>query len=232
MWMRLGKELIRRISRMCADLNEWKVICANRRNLWIKRVLFTTSSRRRNWAVASLLMFLVSFRREWPQNSKPSPIRTTKNMPKHNYGRPTIILLDRLHLTGYCFTYRSKGGTDLCQTRQTQARQSVVDFNIKDGHMETQGTLLQPTCARNRGLWFPVNRDIDMNRLAELCRFIAGLAPRQFNAIADVIGDCKRLFEPAACSPENKTCQDRDADLPLVSIGPSGIGGRFQREMK
>ncbi len=92
--------------------------------------------------------------------------------------------------------------------------------------------LFKPSCTRDRGLWFPVNRGIDMNRLAELCRFIAALAPRQFDAIADMIGDCKRLFEPTACPPEHKIRQDRDTDLPLVSIGPSGIGGRFQRELK
>ncbi len=98
--------------------------------------------------------------------------------------------------------------------------------------MATQSTLFKPSCVRNRGVWFPVNRDIDMNRLTELCRFIAALAPRQFDAIADVIGDCKRLFEPAACAPDHKTCPDRDTDLPMVSIGRSGIGGRFQRELK
>ncbi len=98
--------------------------------------------------------------------------------------------------------------------------------------MVTQSTLLKRSGVRDRGLWFPVNRDIDMNRLTELCRFIAALAPRQFDAIADVIGDCKRLFEPAACTPERKSCQDKDTDLPLVSIGPSGIGGCFQRELK
>jgi hypothetical protein len=98
--------------------------------------------------------------------------------------------------------------------------------------MATQSTLFKASCVRNRGLWSPVNRDIDMNRLTELCRFIAALAPRQLNAMADIIGDCKRLFEPAACSPECQSREDSDTDLPLVSIGPSGIGGRFQRELK
>ncbi|NQT04290.1 MAG: hypothetical protein HQ580_19845 [Planctomycetes bacterium] len=98
--------------------------------------------------------------------------------------------------------------------------------------MATPSTLFKASCVRNRGVWFPVNRDIDMNRLTELCRFIAALAPRQFDAMADIIGDCKRLFEHASCSPDRQKHQGRDTDLPLVSIGPSGIGGRFQRELK
>jgi len=71
-----------------------------------------------------------------------------------------------------------------------------------------------------------------MNSLTELCLSIAALAPGQFDAIADIINDYRRLFEPVHGARERQARSDRDTDLPLVSIGPSGIGGRFQREIR
>ena len=98
--------------------------------------------------------------------------------------------------------------------------------------MEIRRTLPKSSCGLPHDLSISSIQDINVNSLTELCLSIAALMPGQFDAVADIIGDCKRLFEHSACASERQTSQDQATDLPLVSIGPSGIGGRFQRELK
>ena len=98
--------------------------------------------------------------------------------------------------------------------------------------MEVRRTLPKSSCGLPHDLSISANQDINVNSLTELCLSIAALMPGQFDTVADIIGDCKRLFEHSTCAPEPQDSQERNADLPLISIGPSGIGGRFQREVK
>ena len=98
--------------------------------------------------------------------------------------------------------------------------------------MEIRRTLPKSSCRLPHGLSTPASQDIDVNPLTELCLSIAALMPGQLDAIADIVDDYRRLFGAMAGSREQQSCSDRNADLPLVSIGPSGLGGRFQREIK
>lgn len=98
--------------------------------------------------------------------------------------------------------------------------------------MELRHALPQSSCGRPHDQRVPANQDTGVNGLTELCLSIAALTPGQFDAIADIINDYQRLFDAVSGAQERRTCSDRDTDLPLVSIGPSGIGGRFQRELR
>ena len=56
-----------------------------------------------------------------------------------------------------------------------------------------------------------------------LCRFIGSRSPREFDTIVKMVRGRK---SSVAVSVEG----GRKAGMPLVSIGPSGIGGEYQWE--
>ena len=93
----------------------------------------------------------------------------------------------------------------------------------------SQGLLFSEPSIAETGVWCSLNEGIDPVEWASLCRFIGNLGAREFKkAEKKVVGSpdslgsrVKALF---------KFEQSSLRGMPLVSIGPSGIGGEFQRE--
>ncbi len=89
--------------------------------------------------------------------------------------------------------------------------------------MESQGLLFSEPSIADTGIWCSLSEGIDPAQWASLCRFIGNKSPLEFNAIERMVKDTENPF---AVSVENPN----DARMPLVSIGPSGIGGEYQCE--
>ena len=94
---------------------------------------------------------------------------------------------------------------------------------------ERQGFLFSEPSIAETGVWCSLNEGIDPGEWAYLCRYIGKLSPREFRVVRrkivsspDSLGSrIKRLF---------KFGQSCMAEMPLVSLGPSGIGGEYQWE--
>ena len=94
---------------------------------------------------------------------------------------------------------------------------------------QSQGLLFSEPSIAETGVWCSLNEGIDPAEWASLCRYIGSLGVREFEVVKKkVVGRedgirsrVKRLFDSG----------DRVLEgIPLVSIGPSGIGGEWQRE--
>ena len=87
--------------------------------------------------------------------------------------------------------------------------------------MESQGLLFSEPSIAETGVWCRLADGIDPAQWASLCRFIGSRSPREFDAIV-------RLVK----GRENTVLirQKKGVRMPLVSIGPSGIGGEYQWE--
>ena len=89
--------------------------------------------------------------------------------------------------------------------------------------MESQGLLFSEPSIADTGLWCSLSEGIDPAQWAGLCRFIGSRNPREFDAIVKMV---KGRNNPTAVPVEKA----KDVRIPLVSIGPSGIGGEYQWE--
>ncbi len=63
---------------------------------------------------------------------------------------------------------------------------------------------------------------------AQLVRSITQLPPTERNLISRLVENLKLLAESA---PKHPAPAPQDQPVPLVSIGPSGLNGRFQAEI-
>ena len=86
-----------------------------------------------------------------------------------------------------------------------------------------QGLLFSEPSIAETGIWCTLSEGIDPTQWASLCRFIGTRSPMQFDAIVKVIRGRENTEVGSAGA-------DRMVGVPLVSIGPSGIGGKWQRE--
>jgi hypothetical protein len=94
---------------------------------------------------------------------------------------------------------------------------------------ERQGLLFSEPSIAETGVWCSLNEGIDPVEWASLCRYIGKMSLGEFKkAERRLVGSpdslrsrVKRLFDFSSSSL---------VGIPLVSIGPSGIGGEFQRE--
>jgi hypothetical protein len=89
--------------------------------------------------------------------------------------------------------------------------------------MESQGLLFAEPSIAETGVWCSLSEGIDPAQWASLCRFIGTRSPREFDAIVKMVKGGSNF---TAASVEKA----QDIRMPLVSIGPSGIGGQYQRE--
>lgn len=89
--------------------------------------------------------------------------------------------------------------------------------------MIAQGLLFSEPSIAETGVWCKLSECIDPAQWASLCRFIGSRRPREFDAIVRMV----RGRENSSSVTSEKA---KDVRMPLVSIGPSGIGGEYQWE--
>ena len=91
-------------------------------------------------------------------------------------------------------------------------------------------------------VWSRLNPGIDPGQWARLCRMIGGLSPREFAGLAALVQGHRCLKQALKQQMgvllgwesgvgELTTNKVDDRKKPLVSLGPSGLGGEYQREI-
>jgi hypothetical protein len=93
--------------------------------------------------------------------------------------------------------------------------------------MASQGLLFSEPSVAETGVWCNLSEGIDPTQWAMLCRYIGTLTPMEFERV-------KRKIKTKSNSTKSKQkclCNCKDVITPLISIGPSGIGGQYQSEM-
>jgi len=103
--------------------------------------------------------------------------------------------------------------------------------------MTLQTCLFSESSVMETGLWCELTQGIDPLDWAYLCRFLGQQTPTSFAAIARNL-----LMEdpltPSAASPhrfgaaQSRLGETGSSPAPLVSLGPSGIGGSYQTEFR
>ena len=89
--------------------------------------------------------------------------------------------------------------------------------------MESQGLLFAEPSIAETGVWCSLSDGIDPAKWARLCRFIGTKNPGEFDTIV-------KMLKGMGCSSSGPAETAKDVRMPLVSIGPSGIGGEYQWE--
>ena len=89
--------------------------------------------------------------------------------------------------------------------------------------MIAQGLIFSEPSIAETGVWCTLTEGIDPAQWARLCRFIGSRSPREFDAIV-------RIVRGRENSEVGSAVAVRMVGVPLVSIGPSGIGGERQWE--
>ena len=81
-------------------------------------------------------------------------------------------------------------------------------------------------------VWCKLNPEIDPARWAYLCRCLGHLTPKEFHQISYHIR-YKRLTSLITKQILNLLgiMEKQSNKIPIISIGPSGIGGQYQQEM-
>lgn len=88
-------------------------------------------------------------------------------------------------------------------------------------------------------VWSNVNNGIDPSQWALLCRQIGKLSPREFTTVVALVnahhslkialkGHIEGLL---GIDRQEESSQGSRQELPILSVGPSGINGEFQREV-
>ncbi len=90
--------------------------------------------------------------------------------------------------------------------------------------MASQGLLFAEPSVAETGVWCTLSEGIDPADWAAVCRYIGSLNPEKFQRIREGI------LPHTGCENE-EYCRTSDfTGIPLISIGPSGLGGKYQRE--
>ena len=95
--------------------------------------------------------------------------------------------------------------------------------------MVSQGLLFSESSIAETCVWCELSEGIDPAQWANLCRYIGTLTLKEFEYVKRNI-----LPKPVNVKSRQKNILHRSdvfAKIPLVSIGPSGIGGHYQREI-
>ncbi len=95
--------------------------------------------------------------------------------------------------------------------------------------MVSQGLLFSEPSLSETCVWCELSKGIDPAQWANLCRYIGALSLKEFECVERKIlsrlGEDKDRIQRICNRPGNFV------KIPLVSIGPSGIGGEYQREI-
>ena len=93
----------------------------------------------------------------------------------------------------------------------------------------SQGLLFSEPLYTETGVWVELNPDIEPEEWAFLCRYIGNMGQREFKK-------CKKTILPSPDSLRSRLKRlftfdgSKMVGIPIFSVGPSGIGGEFQRE--
>ena len=91
-------------------------------------------------------------------------------------------------------------------------------MNITQNEKSHKGLFSMPSCSE-MAVWCELNEEIDPAEWAGLCRKIGKLRVEEFERISTLI------------MPQIEHLSEVREYIPLVSIGYSGIGGEYQREI-
>jgi len=94
--------------------------------------------------------------------------------------------------------------------------------------MVSQGLLFSESSIAETCVWCELSEGIDPAQWANLCCYIGTLSLKEFKCV-----NSKILSKTVNMKSNRKRILHRSDDfvkIPLVSIGPSGIGGEYQRE--
>ena len=90
--------------------------------------------------------------------------------------------------------------------------------------MASQGLLFAEPSVAETGVWCALTEGIDPAEWAAVCRYIGSLSPEKFQSVRD------EILPHIGCESEEFPRMSDFTGIPLVSIGPSGLGGKYQRE--
>ena len=85
-----------------------------------------------------------------------------------------------------------------------------------------QGFLFCEPSYAETAVWAELSADIDPSQWASLCRRIGTMTGQEFEGIKGVIDSYL----------EHRMAQNEPREAPLVSVGPSGLRGEYQREIR
>ena len=95
--------------------------------------------------------------------------------------------------------------------------------------MVSQGLLFSEPSIAETGVWCELSTGVDPAEWASLCRYIGKLSPKEFGRVRAVV-----MGSQSSPSRGRELSDSRQSFVggvvPVVSVGPSGIGGRYQRE--
>jgi hypothetical protein len=90
--------------------------------------------------------------------------------------------------------------------------------------MVSQGLLFSEPSVAETGVWCTLTDGIDPAQWAQICRYIGTRKHEEFERIREAVMQESKLRRKP--NPHSQYF----SEAPLVSIGPSGIGGQFQAE--
>ncbi len=93
--------------------------------------------------------------------------------------------------------------------------------------MVSQGLLFSEPSIAETCVWCELSEGIDPAQWANLCRYIGNLTSKEFESVRRIVS------KPVNNKSRQKRIFHRSDDfgkIPLISIGPSGIGGEYQKE--
>ena len=87
------------------------------------------------------------------------------------------------------------------------------------------GLLFSEPSVAETAVWVELNNGIDPAEWAFICRFIGKLSPREFEKLSAIV---KAQVKSQEVRVEELS---EFRAVPLVSVGPGGLGGEYQREV-
>lgn len=95
--------------------------------------------------------------------------------------------------------------------------------------MVHQDVLFSQACITETGLWCELSPGIDPVDWARVCRFLGHLHPDRFQAVRSLL---RHITADETTPPGSESQRHPQAapSRPLVSLGPSGLGGPYQWE--
>jgi len=91
--------------------------------------------------------------------------------------------------------------------------------------MTSQGLLFSEPSIAETGVWCSLSEGIDPAEWAILCRYIGTLSLKEFEQLRNQI-----MPNPSTMKNNFSYYTETFVDIPLVSIGPSGIDGDIRRK--